>query len=125
MRNLGTLYIGCRVENPKDPKSVAVVNKLLVDTSSEFSWVPSEVLGRIGVKPVKKHLQIQMANGRIVTRNVGYAILRVDQYETTDEVVFAQPDDLPRLGARALRGMNVQVDARRKRLLDAGPVLAA
>ena len=125
MKRMGTFYVGCRVQNHKDPNKTAVVSKLLVDTGSEFTWLPGEVLDRIGITAAKKDLQIQMANGQIVTRSVGYAILRVDKYETTDEVVFAQRGDLSLLGSRALEGMNVQVDARRKRLVAAGPVVAA
>lgn len=122
---MGSFYTGCKVENHIDPKKVAVVPKLLVDSGSEFTWLPAAVLERIGVEPVKKDLQIQMANGQIVTRSVGYAILRVDKFETTDEVVFAQRGDLSLLGSRALEGMNVHVDPRRKRLVAAGPVVAA
>jgi len=122
---MGTFYVGCKVENHKDARKSAVVNKLLVDTGSEFTWLPGDVLDRIGITPAKKDLQIQMANGQIVTRSVGYAILRVDKYETTDEVVFGQRGDLPLLGSRALEGMNLHVDTRRKRLVAAGPVLAA
>jgi predicted aspartyl protease len=102
-----------------------VVPKLLVDTGSEFTWLPGDVLERIGVAPVKKDLQIQMANGVIITRSVGYAILRVDRFETIDEVVFAQKGDMALLGSRAMEGMNLHVDARRKRLVAAGPVVAA
>ena len=122
---MGTFYVGCKVENHQDPKKAAVVQRLLVDTGSEFTWLPADVLERIGIGTAKKDLQIQMANGQIVTRNVGYAILRVDKYETTDEVVFAQRGDLSLLGSRALEGMNLHVDARRKRLVAAGPVIAA
>lgn len=122
---MGTFYVGCKVENHRDPRKVAVVPKLLVDSGSEFTWLPAETLERIGVAPVKKDLQIQMANGQIVTRSAGYAILRVAQFETIDEVVFAQRGDLALLGSRALEGMNVHVDARRKRLVAAGPVVAA
>jgi predicted aspartyl protease len=122
---MGTFYIGCKVENHKDSKRAAVVPKLLVDTGGEFTWLPEEVLRRIGVEPVKKDLQIQMANGQILTRTIGYAILRVSGFETIDEVVFAQPGDLSLLGSRAMEGMNVHVDARRKKLVAAGPVVAA
>ena len=122
---MGTFYVGCRVENHKDQKRSAVVPKLLVDTGSEFTWLPGEILHRIGIEPVKKDMLIQMANGQLLTRSVGYAILRVDNYETTDEVVFGQKGDLSLLGSRAMEGMNVQVDARRKRLVAAGPVVAA
>ena len=122
---MGTFYTGCKVENHKDPKKVAVVPKLLVDTGSEFTWLPGDVLERIGVEPVKKDLRIQMANGEIITRSVGYAILRVDRFETIDEVVFAQRGDMALLGSRAMEGMNIHVDARRKKLVAAGPVIAA
>lgn len=113
------------MENHKDQKRAAVVPKLLVDTGSEFTWLPAETLERIGVEPVKKDLLLQMANGQLLTRSVGYAILRVDKYETIDEVVFGQKGDLSLLGSRAMEGMNLQVDARRKRLVAAGPVVAA
>jgi predicted aspartyl protease len=98
---------------------------MLVDSGSEYTWLPEEVLKQIGVQPVKEDLQIQMANGQIVPRTVGYAILRVDEFFTIDEVVFAQPGDLLLLGSRAMEGMNVHVDARRKKLVAAGPVVAA
>ena len=77
---MGTFYVGCKVENHKEPKRAAVVRKLLVDTGSEFTWLPSEILQTIGVQPVKKDLLIQMANGQLLTRSVGYAILRVDKF---------------------------------------------
>jgi predicted aspartyl protease len=122
---MGSFYIGCKVENHQDPKKVAVVPKLLVDTGSEFTWLPGSTLERIGVEPQKKDIQIQMANGEVLTRTVGFAVLRVDKFFTIDEVVFAQKGDLSLLGSRALEGMNLQVDARRKKLVGAGPVIAA
>jgi predicted aspartyl protease len=122
---MGTFYIGCKVENHKDPKKAAVVPRLLVDTGSEFTWLPAAVLERIGVEPQKKDIRIQMANGEVLTRTVGFAVLHVDQFFTIDEVVFAQPGDLALLGSRAMEGMNVHVDARRKKLVAAGPVVAA
>jgi predicted aspartyl protease len=125
LKRMGTFYVECKVENTKDQKRSAVASKLSVDGESVFTWLPGATLQRIGVEPVKKDLLIQMANGQLLTRSVGYAILRVDKYETIDEVVFGQKDDLSLLGSRALEGMNVHLDARRKRLVAAGPVVAA
>ena len=42
-----------------------------------------------------------------------------------DEVVFAERGDLQLLGPRALEGLNLQVDSRRKRLVAAGPIVSA
>ena len=121
---MGLFYVGCRVLNPATSKST-VVRRLMVDTGAESTWIDTAVLEAIGLERRKKDLQFQLANGQIVTRSVGYAVLRVDKAETVDEVVFAQRGDLQLLGARALEGMNVCVDARRKRLVAAGPVVAA
>ena len=66
-----------------------------------------------------------MANGQSVTRTLGFAIIRLDKYFTIDEVVFAQKGDIPLLGARTLEGLNLTVDPKRKKLVAAGPFLAA
>jgi len=46
----------------------------------------------------------------MVQREVGYAILRAEGFETVDEVVFADPGDLHLLGVRTLEGFGVLVD---------------
>ena len=66
-----------------------------------------------------------MANGELITRSVGFAILRIGKHFTIDEVVFAEPGDLLLLGARTLEGLNLTVNSREKRLVAAGPIPAA
>lgn len=60
-----------------------------------------------------------------IVANMRFVILRADKYFTIDEVVFAEKGDLPLLGARTLEGLNLAVDPKRKRLIAAGPLLAA
>ena len=122
---MGLFSVGCRVENHSDPKKAAVIPSIMVDTGSEFTWVDAAVLEKIGVEPRKKDLQIRMANGQVITRSVGYAVLKVAGSETTDEVVFAQKGDLLLLGCRALEGLNLRVKSRAKKLVAAGPIIAA
>ncbi len=105
-------------------KSVSI-EQLIVDTGSEFTWLPENVLSEIGIKVEKRDEKFQMANGVVVTRDIGYAILRVDGFETVDEIVFAQVRDLNLLGARTLEGFGAVIDAEKKRLVAAGPHLAA
>ena len=121
---MGLFYVGCRVLNPVTSKSAAI-RRLMVDTGAESTWINATVLEGIGIERRKKDLQFQFANGQIITRSVGYAVLTVDRSETVDEVVFAETGDLQLLGARALEGLILQVDARRKRLVAAGPILSA
>jgi len=52
-------------------------------------------------------------------------ILKMNGFETVDQVVFAQAGDLKLLGSRTLEGFGATVDARKKRLVAAGPQLAA
>ncbi len=122
---MGTFYVGCGVENHSERNRSFRVAKLLVDTGSEYTWLPAAKLEEIGIHQEKKDLSFVMANGAVVTRNVGFAIIRVDRHFTTDEVVFAEKGDLVLLGSRTLEGLNLVVDPARKRLVAAGPIPAA
>lgn len=111
--------------NVARPSRAVDVPQLLVDTGSEFSWVPEAMLRRADVVVKKKDVPVQMANGQTITRSMGYAIIRAGGFETVDEVVFGQEGDLPLLGARTLEGFGALVDRRRKRLVATGPHAAA
>ena len=122
---MGTFYTGCRIENVSERSKGATLPKLLVHTGSEYTWVPETTLDRLDIQREKKDLEFVMANGKRVTRSVGFAIVRVDQYFTVNEVVFAEKGDLLLLGARTLEGLNLTVDPQRKKLVASGPLPAA
>jgi predicted aspartyl protease len=122
---MGTFTTDCRVENHIEPQKHFRLPRLFVDSGSEYTWVPASKLEEIGVGREKKDVRFVMANGEVITRTVGFAILRVDKQFTIDEVVFAEPGDLLLLGARTLAGLNLTVDTNRKRLVVAGPVPVA
>ena len=121
---MGLFHIGCRILNLVTSQSTAV-RRLMVDPGADSTWIDATVLDSIGIERRKKDLPFQLANGQIITRSVGYAVLTVGKSETVDEVVFAERGDLQLLGARALEGLNLRVDARRKRLVAAGPIVSA
>jgi predicted aspartyl protease len=122
---MGTFYVACTVANHVNRKRTTRVPKLLVDAGSDYTWIPQAALKRIGAKDEKKDLAFVMANGQTVTRTVGFAIVRVNGQSTIDEVVFAHKGDLLLLGARTLEGLNLRVDAKRKKLVAGGPLTAA
>lgn len=122
---MGTFRTRLQVANIAKRQRVAEVPGALVDTGSEYTWVPSAILEKIGVQREKKDVAFVMANGQTVTRNVGFAIVRVGEAFTIDEVVFAEPGDQTLLGARSLEGMNLAVEPGKKRLVAAGPLPAA
>ena len=120
-----TFTVGCKIENHVERERNARIPKLLVDTGREFTWISSQTLEKLGVAAEKKDVAFIMANGTTITRDIGFAIIRVDKYFTIDEVVFARKGDLQLLGARTLEGLNLMVNPRQKQLVAAGPVPAA
>ncbi|MCP4591081.1 MAG: hypothetical protein GY842_10070 [bacterium] len=122
---MGIFSVTIELEKPADPETVKRVDKIMVDTGSELSWVGSDRLREVGIEVRKKDQPFVMANGQTITRDLGYAIIRSGDFETIDEVVFAREGDLQLLGARTLEGFNATVDTHRKRLVAAGPMPAA
>jgi len=122
---MGTFTTGARIENIAERSNGASLSRLLVDTGSEYTWVPAKTLEKLGIEREKKDLQFIMANGTTITRSVGFAIVRVDKAFTVDEVVFAEKGDLLLLGARSLEGLSLTVDPRKKKLVASGPLPAA
>ena len=122
---MGTFHVSCVIANHTRRQRTVRVSKLLVDTGSDYTWIPESALKKIGVAEEKKDLAFVMANGQTITRNVGFAILRVNGQFTIDEVVFVCKGDLTLLGARTLEGLNLRVDPKRKKLVAGGPLTAA
>ena len=124
-RVMGTFHTHCVVQNHSERARKATIPKMLVDTGSEYTWIAAPTLDKLGVAREKKDVAFVMANGQTITRSVGFAIVRIDEAFTIDEVVFAEQGDLLLLGARTLEGLNLMVDSRRKKLVAAGPIPAA
>ena len=122
---MGTFRIDGEFASARGPRRFTAVRGMLVDTGSEFTWIPAELLRLAGVRAEKKDLAFVMADGRTITRSIGYAIVRAGGFETVDEVVFAEPGDLTLLGSRTLEGFGARVDPRSKRLVASGPHPAA
>ena len=96
----------------------------MVDTGSEYNWVPRDVLLDLGVAPVRID-RFETADGRVLEREVGFALLYAGGRSATTIVVFAEDGDMVLLGAHGLDGLNMRIDLGRKELVPAGPVPAA
>jgi len=75
-----TFHVKCKVENIADRKKSAVVPKMLVDTGSESTWISAPALEKIDIEPEKRDLTFVMANGQKITRSVGFAIIRYNNF---------------------------------------------
>lgn len=122
---MGTFHVDIELAQPTRHPRWTTLKHVMVDSGSEVTWLPEDVLHAKGIGVFKKDEPFVTADGRRITRDVGIALIRCGEFKTVDEVVFAKPGDLRLLGARTLEGFNALVDARRKRLVAAGPMPAA
>ena len=82
--------------------------EVLVDTGSELSWLPRQLLLDAGITPEGKK-RFSTATNEIVVRDRGYAILKAEGFETLDEVIFAESSDKSLLGVKTIEGFGVMV----------------
>ena len=121
---MGTFRVDLEIEHPERPGEKRVIRGALVDSGAELSWVPGSVLASLGIEHNRKEL-FRQADGSVLERWTGIVIVRLAGKRTGDDVVFGEPGDLTLLGARTLEGLNVRIDPRARRLVDAGPAPAA
>ena len=89
---------------------------VLVDTGSSLTFVPREMLERLGVQPAERE-QFELADGRIVEREVGETRVRLEGRVLTTKVGFGGSGDANILGAYTLEGASLAVDPVNHRLI--------
>lgn len=94
-----------------------------MDTSSDLTWLPGEVLWTIGVTPRRKRYFFMPEKGTVV-RGVGSVILRANGHEITDEVVFGEAGDAMLIGVRTLEGFGIATDEQTHRFVSLADMAA-
>jgi predicted aspartyl protease len=110
--------------DPRGGANAAPAIDALVDAGAELSWLPAPVLNGCGIIPIRQR-SFRTATGQFVVRDVGYAILRAEGFETIDEIVFGESGDLAILGVRTLEGFGAAVDPVAHRPIACGSIVAA
>ncbi len=124
MHDMGLFRTTIEIQNLDRLRPARSLPDTLVDTGSEYTWIPRDLLEGLGIV-VERQQGFIVADGRRVDRDIGYALVRAGGSEAPDLVVFGEPGDMSLLGARALEGLNVKIDPVRKVLVPAGPVITA
>jgi predicted aspartyl protease len=106
---MSTFRVNAAACNLRQPEKTTPPVEVLVDTGAELTWLPADLLETIGVVRLRPR-DFLTASRQRVRRDIGYAILPTEGYETIDEVVFAEPGDMNLLGVRTIEGFGVQVD---------------
>jgi predicted aspartyl protease len=122
--DMSTLLVDIVIENPARPGERRTLTSVLVETGSVLSWVPAALLESLGIER-STTWRFQKADGTVIERCVGPALVYVAGRRTIDNLVFGEPGDLVLLGYRTLGGLNLRIEPVTRRLVDAGPAPAA
>jgi clan AA aspartic protease len=88
----------------------------LVDTGSSYTVIPASLLRGLGITP-RERIEFELADGRVIERDIGEARVRVDGRNAITLVVFGDEGVSALLGAYTLEGVRLAVDPVRKRLV--------
>jgi predicted aspartyl protease len=124
MSDMGIFRTTIAIENPAVRGTMREIIDVMVDTGSEYTWVPRGVLESLGLTP-ERTARFQTADGRVLERQIAFANVFAGGTSAPDIVVFAEEGDMTLLGTRALEGLNLRVDVVAKALVPAGPVPVA
>jgi predicted aspartyl protease len=106
--NMGFTNVPIKIKNPMNPKKEKL-NKFLVDSGALYSVVPSKQLSDMGVRSVFKQ-SFTLANGEVVTYDVGNVLFEYKGKEIGSPVIFGQKDDIYLLGVTTLESFGYVLD---------------
>ena len=106
---MSKFMVKATVINPYDRQRSTPPIEVMVDTGALHSWLPKQLLLDAGITPERKK-RFAMANKQIIERDIGYAILAAEGFETIEQVVFAESGDMSLLGVTTIEGFSVMVD---------------
>lgn len=124
INDMGIFRTNIEIASGADPSRRMELRDVMVDTGSEYNWIPGELLVALGVAPVRID-RFETADGRILERPVGLAYIFAGGRSAATMVVFSNPGEMVLLGAHGLEGLNLRVDLSRRELIPAGPMPVA
>ncbi|OGM31183.1 hypothetical protein A2803_01770 [Candidatus Woesebacteria bacterium RIFCSPHIGHO2_01_FULL_44_21] len=114
---MGATTVSLTVKNPAGGEN-AYTGKFLVDSGATFTVVPATELKKLGIKP-KRTIMINLADGRVLEREVGDAIYKYDGIEAASPVMFGKKGDSELLGIVTLESLGLSLDPLRRKLYQA------
>lgn len=86
-----------------------ITGDFLVDTGAAYTVIPKKMVGKLDIK-TDRIQRFSLADGTIVTRKLGSAIVEIDGQRAASTVVIGEKDDSPLLGVITLENMGLMVD---------------
>lgn len=114
MSTVGTFSISIEISDLQRRNWEGV--KALADTGATYTWVPRDVLERLGLSP-EFQWEFETADGRIIERDVAQTWVRLNGQQRMTLVVFGDTASRPLLGAYTLEGFGLAPDPVNRRLI--------
>ncbi|MBI4337556.1 MAG: retroviral-like aspartic protease family protein [Chloroflexi bacterium] len=111
---MGISKVAIRVGDPQGQRYESL--EALVDTGASYTVVPASCLEHLNI-PRSEKWPFELADGRVIERDIGYAVVQVDGRSTLTIVVFGDEDAGVLLGAYTLEGVRMAPDPVRRRLI--------
>ena len=111
---MGTFRVTVDVGDPQGQSWESV--DTLVDTGSTYTWIPRQLLERLGVGPQFLR-EFETADGRIIQRDMAITMVRWDGETMPTLVVFGGDGDAVLLGAYTMEGFALAPDPVNQRLV--------
>ncbi len=111
---MGVTTLDLEIANPAAPDVTEALN-FTVDSGAVYSVVPTPVLQRLGIQPLKRDT-FRRANGTHITRQRGGALFKFREYIGVADVIFGEPGDATLLGALSLEALGLSLDPIKREL---------
>jgi len=87
-----------------------------VDTVATLTKLPSDLLRRLGVRPHDRR-KFRLANGRLIEREVGSVLVKVQGHVVAAEVSFGRSGEEPLVGVTLLEAAGFAPDPVKRKLV--------
>ena len=111
---MGTFSVPIEVGDPRGGQWERL--QALVDTGASYTWIPRDILARLGVSP-QERWEFETADGRVIEREVAETRVRVNGRQRITLVVFGEEGSRALLGAYTLEGLRLAPDPVNRRLV--------
>jgi predicted aspartyl protease len=112
---MDSVFVAIAVEHPSMPGNTADC-QVQAGTGATLTVLPGDLLVRLGVMP-QGTKEFKLADGRLMSRPVGEARIRMNGDAVVGRVVFGEPGDASLLGVTVLEGLGLMVDPVERRLV--------
>ena len=111
---MGSFRVQIEIGNPAGGSLDTL--EALVDTGATYTWVPKDVLERLGIRPEEERPFV-LANGRQVMYSIAWIRVRIDGRSQPTIAVFGDPGSEPLLGVFTMEGFGLAADPVNRRLM--------